>query len=637
MIDKISSLIDNFTRQLQKEKRFIAKVNDFISRLELSDLSQKEKRDVINISSGKSQYTLPHIMARYNTKSELWKKIKTLGYDFNAVDQSGLTAFMISVKQSDEGYRVVLLELPDSIYNYKAVDKSGNHIFEHALMGGNLAVAKVLIEKSPDVKEYVKSKKIIYTKDKEKTATMNGLKAFKFVYNKAWESEENFYKSLLNILSQYGNLEDGVGYINSYNGVTDLKGNFNHVAFARFLPSFYTSHQYYNLDLLLEDLEDLMDNRRDIQERFHHPSTAEFLALLSHPGNIDQDHNILTSSFTSPYALIDLDINEISSYAVQTLKVVGILGLSFRQFKFDAIRKEIYHEELGIIKDNSLLEHYGFIAIDKSDFPSSFGAGFYLKTSGKEIAHDIEHYGKVHLSEGTVVAFMRGGFLVCNDEGSVFIRNSSLKFGRNLLQEPAYYLDTAYITEDMSHQQIVKLINRLTPEDIERKWTHILHTDLYLNNEDKINSAGELVKQLYLTIQDYAKWQCDMDYETAWLSDDDGNDFVVGAYKSPGFKFVVESLVDNFLTIENEKLLYGETDKLMPSFGFVPRGLIPFQSYVRLELGEMQISALKNLVANADDIEYDLIKESGVYDFFQQGFEYNSLLIIQDNLNSIED
>ena len=630
--------IEHYSAKVVKQKRLFARAEEFLDRLNKSSLSQREKKTLINSLSPYRETSIGHILAKYNSPARLWEKAGALGYDFNLKDHKGDTPLMISIAQRHHGFRALYRVSSASGYDFREVNAEGKNLFEIAFKSRSINNANYLITYCREIKDILQKIKIRTDSEDTSDTYTNGIEAFKSVYELIQGSEANFNSELLSLISRHGNLEHALAYVNSYSSMVDRNGDFSPYAFAKFLPIIYSSYPYDQVNELLKDLEGLMDHNDVVRSKKHHPNTADMLALLSHPGNQEQDQDVLTSALTSPYGLIYSSVDNIKFSTMQVLKVIGILGMSFRQWKFEAMRPLQYLEEKGELKQKSLLEHYGLNLIaSKEGRPSDFGNGYFLKAGSKDLSQNLDYFGWTDLKPDTTIVFWRGGLLVSSIDGTLFIRNSSLKFGRDLVLEPAYYHPRRFIKPSLEDHQISNVLNSINPLKLERSFKHILQANLYQNNEVKFESIKKLLAQLYLVSQDIRKWQCDMDYNTAWFSEAGEEDYIVGAYKSPGFARTVDFLFDLYMDIENEKLVHEFSNRKMPVLAWVHKAYIPWQSYAQLELGYDQLCALKTLAGPERNINLELLNASGVYDFFQKGFDFNAALMIQDTDEFIND
>lgn len=182
----------------------------------------------------------------------------------------------------------------------------------------------------------------------------------------------------------------------------------------------------------------------------HHPNLAEFFLYLNAPAlQGKSDINTFTSAISSIERFINYSI-PVTGKTVNNWARIGLLTHGFRFWKFDAMGG-----------NDSLLAQYGFQPIEGRDSDKTFGPGYLFKKDNKsqsgnkdktisqQVSFDERNkqftvktaiIPKSGIHADTLIEFRRGYLLISHPySGTLIIRNSSHVFGRNLMEEPAYY------------------------------------------------------------------------------------------------------------------------------------------------------------------------------------------------------
>jgi hypothetical protein len=209
--------------------------------------------------------------------------------------------------------------------------------------------------------------------------------------------------------------------------------------------------------------------------------------MFRYPENAEKPEEwlrLMTQLVSTTTSITRFTKHEVSHSTPEMLELwsdVGFLTHSFRYWRYDAKGKE-----------DSLFSLYGFNPIErpKTTENKKLGQGFLLST---------ERCREIGLDPRTVVEFRQGYLLVSDPRfGTLLIRNSSPKFGRDNLLHPAYWYERALSKDEL------KTFNPMQ----DNRFSHILLPDLY-QKESNTTSMGYLAKTLLQVKNDYRRWKLD--------------------------------------------------------------------------------------------------------------------------------
>ncbi len=267
--------------------------------------------------------------------------------------------------------------------------------------------------------------------------------------------------------------------------------------------------------------------------RGSHPNEAEFMLFLRHPENIKR-----SSEDTAPITTALTSITQFpsggSDAVVKAWSDIGLLTHAFRFWRYDAQYKK-----------SSLLCKFGFQALPQRETDDTFGQGFlFIGSRPQNMFSSLE--------PKTLIEFRQGYLLVKHPEhGVLIIRNSSKKFGRDLLAHPAYYRSDSKI--DLMTYEPQK----------DDQLQHILTPALY-QDEGFEHHLGFLTHELLRLKEDYRRWK--LDTKAFELQ---GGRKVFTGHHSPGLKPILEFI----------DYLSDFTDGPLPDLAFVHPDYPPFEPY----------------------------------------------------------
>lgn len=396
----------------------------------------------------------------------------------------------------------------------------------------------------------------------------------------------------------------------------------------------------YNLERIkpllaaMEGFQDFLHRGKDSQAlRFHH-NEAEFLHLLSHPD--------ITSSSIPDKALLTSVVRVLTSawryfyrgrekivmaqggwLTIKNWARIGQLTNGFLRHRFAAM--SIKDGVSGKVIAKSLLEELGFkeVSLAGSD-AKCFGKCFVLFLKDKSLSWLRD--GEEISDKNAFVAFMQGGYVVSNPQsGKLFIRNSSLKFGRDNLRYPAYHSYTAL------KPKVKSVLPALTPKRINKEFTPIM--DSMINGVDFRASdcreeVADLLAQLDAVINYIDCATFDTDAKRVFSSNQ-----IMGAYNSKYFKYFVRNLG---LLYQQAKGL--DLPDLAPKIALVLSEVAPF-SYIPFQLPQFGAETPKNkLIFELDDFAMQVLEDlaNGKYqydDFFVSGLQFFFQTAINERAN----
>ncbi len=197
------------------------------------------------------------------------------------------------------------------------------------------------------------------------------------------------------------------------------------------------------------------------------------------------DLSFATAAITRLYNFLGAHINKLDPAAYNTWLQVGAMGMGFSRWKFDAMT---LYKGQGPRQEKSLLEQSGL-----------------FQPVPPRTSDAVYHRGYLHRDEetGLTVELRRAYMVVSHPSlGTLVVRNSSHHFGRDLLEEPAYY---------SPHGLAGELLNPNNLDPPVTRFMSVLGTQLNASTEaqqthhDKINGLFEQFNQV---MESYVAWKC---------------------------------------------------------------------------------------------------------------------------------
>jgi hypothetical protein len=396
----------------------------------------------------------------------------------------------------------------------------------------------------------------------------------------------------------------------------------------KMLPNIVLSEKIPSVVTLLRGIDRLNDV--DETARGFHPFESELMALLAHPVRSEQRRELVRAtvlSLTSINRFLSVYIDKVPASTVSLWGRLGILGLSFRAWKWDT-----RGPDLGENRGVSLFEQFGFERLKQGgEGPEAFGQGFMLSAERKERVRQeaLRRDPQSVFDPATRVEFHRGLLLASHStHGTLIVRNSSPIFGRDLLRHPAYFSRFAqgrgFGRDEFSH---------LTPSLIEGSFTQALHGSLYSSPRSVAPDLEFLLTQLEEVRQSYGCWKFDTDPRTAWDRIEGVGTALHGGYYSEGYTSLVEYLARSTVIARTGRAP-------SPALAFFDRRLPPWvplrftdldgQSFSTLRLDVRTLSLLKKLTDSTAS-KKDFKDDNGrTYEFFQKGLDAGAELVIVD-------
>lgn len=630
---RLTQVMHDIERPDCSTEKIFSVVLKFFESLEKSPLTRKARAEIINKRSGAAKSTIMHLLAERQVPSYIWAQAHSLGFKPNTRNADGETALMVSARSAHQGLTAAAYYFRDKRYDFRACDLQGRNLFEIAFAAGNLEQAASLLTISKVMRKYANETTILVDQGFGRDEAISVAEAFAVVHEFHRESDQHIANELLRFIKERGILRHAYAYVASFSGMIDDDGRYLPKAFAKFLPTIYCQYQHDQINYMLQAFEHMMDTHTKLQR--YHPNSGDMLALLSHPTNEHlHDHDTLARAFTSPYRLWYNGAKRLPPASIDALKVIGILQYSLLQLKYEALHTVRYVPDEGMVRQPSILEHYGLRAVKPEGIRSEFGAIYYLRAGSKSISCNLDYFGPVTLGSDVTIAIMQGGFIACGKRGTLFIRNSSLKFGRDLLEEPAYYSRRCLIRPETPKDETEAILRSFNPTWLDRHASHILTPALHQRSGAKFEPVHHLTSQIYLLTRDIRHWQCDFNANTARVIDEQGKTRMQGAYKSPGFAPTVEMLRNLYSEIAREEATSPGQARRMPVLSLVVSRFIPWLEYGSLTLGAEQLKSLKNLANQREKTDLDLMHSSGVYDFINLGLVKSASLMIKEPVES---
>jgi hypothetical protein len=376
-----------------------------------------------------------------------------------------------------------------------------------------------------------------------------------------------------------------------------------------------------------------IDRLNDTNEhaRGFHPYEADMMAILAQPGRSVERSELVRSvvlALTSVHRFLNVYIDKVPTSTVALWGRIGVLGLSFRAWKWDTQRIAFGENQV-----DSLFEQFGFVrCAGEEDESSMFGTTFVLSHDRKESMKIEESRRDGHglFDPLSHIEFRHGFVLVSHPtKGTLIVRNSSPIFGRDLLQYPAYYSRLSKWS-GLSGE----LLCELTPNVIEGGFIPILHSSLYAPRYSALPEIEFLLSQIEQVRTSYAAWKFDSDYFSAWDRIEGVGTALRGGYYSDGFSGLVRHLKRLVVAAEGQ-------GKRPPELAFFSRLVPPWvplrfsdldgKEYATLSLDLGTIALLEKL-ATSSATRNDFKNDNGrAFEFFQKGLDEGAELMIVDS------
>ncbi len=423
---------------------------------------------------------------------------------------------------------------------------------------------------------------------------------------------------------------------------TEIHSDRSFAKLAIAIVNHYSLSDINNLLLEVESYHDwLFEDNKQLFSPDYHQNEAEFLLLLAHPELLENfdltEASYLTRVITSPYRYVDYDVATIKMteggwQTISNWQRIGQLTYAFLNWRFDALQP--VNPESGK-RLPSLLEEFGFKRIKQSsEDEKTFGACFRI-TPAKQNMNFLSRRltAENFLPFNTETRFfLAQGYMMISDPqlGTLLIRNSSLIFGRDNMNHPAFYsskfFDRPFSDVDLEDFTpiLARKINGVNDGRFEAK-----------EYRDQIMSLTEEITGIF---DAYNRWKFNTDPATAFRKSkgEITNHDIIGAYNSAGFESLVRNLRAIFETNKNNT-----TPSAVPSLAFMHRYNPPWNSFPftqgnsswlnpeihhKFPVDDYTLEVMENLALGEYD-EDDFIA-SGLQGFFQVGISNQANLTI---------
>lgn len=399
----------------------------------------------------------------------------------------------------------------------------------------------------------------------------------------------------------------------------------------KILPRVLFSEKPTAVTQLIASIERLFDHNEDV--RGFHPFEAELMALVAHPSRNQERLDLVRTTvlaLTSINRFLNLNIHSVPASTVSLWGRIGVLGLSFRRWKWDT-----QGVTLGDSRAQSLYEKFGFEPLSRtsllSGFTAPFGGGFVLSRRRKEI---VQAQAKSRDARSIFDALThiehRHGFLLASHPGAgtLIVRNSSPIFGRDVLAHPAYYSRFAPGLGFAKDEFTI-----LTVMGIEGGFTPILHPSLYEGRDSAVGNIEFLLSHLEDVATSYGSWKFDTHPVTAWERMEGVGVFMQGGYFSEGYSTMVQTLRKMVTRSMQHEEPYPELaffDTHLPPWAPIKFRDMDGQEFSTLELKPTTVRLLEKLATSSATKE-DFSADNGrAYHFFQAGLDRGAELVIVD-------
>lgn len=334
----------------------------------------------------------------------------------------------------------------------------------------------------------------------------------------------------------------------------------------------------------------------------------------------------LQYALTSPYGLLYEGITESSAEEVHTFAKLGRLGYSFRLWRFDAQR---YRDpETG--ESTSLLEQFGLErapvrATDRfEEGPHFWGPGYraHIDRQFEELLPQMwfEHgFTQADAERGFTAELRRAYLLIADEEhGTLLVRNSSARFGRDRLPHPVMWSPNPYLLGAKGRNS-----DALSPGDISSDFQPFLKCEIYRQVFTQTSALPQLVDRALMVREALASWKFETRHHRSWEGEGD-DAWLLGGHNSRGFGNVVKML--KALEVDEGPLV----DLTLVRRDRAPAQFIPFhRGERRLPVGKENRRLLEIMAcSNPTEREVGLIQKAGIQDFIQAGINHEAELLI---------
>lgn len=419
---------------------------------------------------------------------------------------------------------------------------------------------------------------------------------------------------------------------------------YNPNAFTELLPHLMASYRLKDVAPIANASESASDQAQSDfagferrTNKFAHRFEAELMMLLNHSddspdrGQIGSLTLALTSfgNFIRSKPPIKADGAIVTNWAA-----AGRHTFSFRNFRFDSMRIPVsFRNGEAVEYLPSLLEAFGAKYIGagavgargpiESEVRNPFGSGFVVRadqmTSQFKVFHPFGGYSFRPFGNQTALILRQGCYSIYTENGILVIRNSSTKFGRNLLRHACYWAPKGSTIFGKSRKEnLLRLVN-FTPSQIEKYFVPIVSASLYTRDWGQAANINYAFEEWAGFRDCYRRFKFNTDEDAFETRNGVVDLSKIGGYKSPGFTPVVNMLT-NLWNLHKHKGgalpdLVGVHPDMPPIEGYSFQDRDGFSSS-RLPLSQELIETLNKLVAGKAT-DFDL-ERSHLRAFFQQ-------------------
>lgn len=306
--------------------------------------------------------------------------------------------------------------------------------------------------------------------------------------------------------------------------------------------------------------------------RGQHSSQPELMLLFNHPAVAEsQNIHLVSEALTAADVFAKREIISLPRGLVHS--VFGRIGqytFGFPRFKHDVRTTESFPK--------TLLEEFGFEKVSDPPAAKICGACFTFtppRRNGRR--EDLVAYSngpngerrEERLSRDTRIVFRHSTIGVHNKNfGTLWIRNSSLNFGRDTMPGAAYFTPVT-ATKD---------IGVLAPPDSSvfnssSKYYPIGKHEIFIpQNTRDLERLVALLDQYQAFLHLYRAWKFDTNRHSAW-NPTDGSCSSTGLERSPGFTHIIDRASDWYYGARTAK---EQVSRMVPSLAFVPPAHLPF-------------------------------------------------------------
>jgi hypothetical protein len=306
--------------------------------------------------------------------------------------------------------------------------------------------------------------------------------------------------------------------------------------------------------------------------RGQHSSQPELMLLFNHPAVASSKHiHTVLEALTAADTFARREITSLPRGLVHS--VFGRIGqytFGFQRFKHDVRTTETFKK--------SLLEEFGFERVLEPPRAKVCGACFTFtppRRNGKAEELVTSSTGpsgerrEERLSRDTRIVFRHSAIGVHNRNfGALWIRNSSLNFGRDTMPGPAYF--TPYPAN--REGALLAPPDAATRRGSSRYYAIGRHEIFLEQNAPDLERLVALLDQYQAFLHVYRAWKFDTNRHSAW-SKVDGSRSPGALEASPGFTHMIDRASDWYYRARTSK---EQTSRMVPSLAFVPPAHLPF-------------------------------------------------------------